>query len=382
MLDEDFPCLFKNFFFFVPNLRFPDEDFECEWKKEKIRSFLKICNGQDQKKVVKPSGKNPIYGTGGIIGWTDEFLYDKPSVCIGRKGTIDKPIYLDIPFWTVDTLFYSKINARYCVPKFVLYLFETIPWKQYDQSTGVPSLTSNVIESIDCYIPNILEQTKLSHFFDLIDKRIETQSKIIEKLESQMKVISDRIFNFAKGTPITLKKLLNERNERTTTNNQHEVLSSTVKGLFLQKDYFNKNIASENNIGYKIVRKNDIIISPQNLWLGNITYNDKFDIGIVSPSYKIFEISDLHNKYYVAYMMRTKRALYSYVCVSEQGASVVRRNLNMELFEELVFTMPDINTQNKIGSFLKKFSDKISLEKAYLDLLKKQKNFLLKNMFI
>ena len=128
-----------------------------------------------------------------------------------------------------------------------------------------------------------------------------------------------------------------KRSERSRTNNQHEVLSSTVKGIFSQREYFSKDIASENNVGYKIIRLHDVVLSPQNLWMGNINYNDRFDIGIVSPSYKVFSIADGYDNQFVAAMLKTYRALYSYMMVSEQGASIVRRNLNMEAFLQLVF---------------------------------------------
>ena len=75
--------------------------------------ILKIQNGKNQKAIETVNGKYKIYGTGGIIGYTNSYLYDKESVGIGRKGTIDKPFYFNEPFWTVDTLFWSKINENY-----------------------------------------------------------------------------------------------------------------------------------------------------------------------------------------------------------------------------------------------------------------------------
>lgn len=93
---------------------------------------------------------------------------------------------------------------------------------------------------------------------------------------------------------LSFKQLLKEINEKTTENNQHEILSSTKEGIFTQKEYFaDRNVASKDNTGYKILRKNQIVLSPQNLWMGNINVNTEFDIGIVSPSYKIYETTDL-----------------------------------------------------------------------------------------
>ena len=94
------------------------------WTKRCLKSILKIKNGTDYKKVENKKGKYGVYGTGGLITHTDNFLIDKPTVCIGRKGTINRPMFFNTPIWTVDTLFYSDIkNAD---PRFVFYLFQTI----------------------------------------------------------------------------------------------------------------------------------------------------------------------------------------------------------------------------------------------------------------
>lgn len=159
----------------------------------------------------------------------------------------------------------------------------------------------------------------------------------LQHKQSLIKGLNNILLYGTGGKSVCLGDILLERSERSRTNNQHEVLSSTVKGIFSQREYFSKDIASENNVGYKIIRLHDVVLSPQNLWMGNINYNDRFEIGIVSPSYKVFSIADGYDNQFVAAMLKTHRALYSYMMVSEQGASIVRRNLNMEAFSQLVF---------------------------------------------
>ena len=181
---------------------------------------------------------------------------------------------------------------------------------------------------------------------------------------------------------VRLCDILTERLEKSKKNNQHEVLSSTIKGIYAQRKYFSKDIASENNVGYKIICLHDIVLSPQNLWMGNINYNNKFDIGIVSPSYKIYKVSPKFDRNFVASMLKTHRALYNYLLVSEQGASVVRRNLNMEAFEQLTFKIPPYELQIKIGctlsSMQKLLENAIAMKQAYDN----QKKYLLQQMFI
>lgn len=179
-----------------------------------------------------------------------------------------------------------------------------------------------------------------------------------------------------------LADILNERNEKSVSNNQYEVLSSTVSGIYSQRNYFNKDIASADNTGYKVIRRGDIVFSPQNLWMGNINYNDRFDIGIVSPSYKVFSINPMFNNSYVASLLKSKKALWEYSLVSEQGASIVRRNLSMEGFMGIAFSVPEREQQNMIGETIATVNQRIEVEKSILNGLNRQKLYYLGQLFI
>ena len=116
--------------------------------------------------------------------------------------------------------------------------------------------------------------------------------------------------------------------------------------------------------------------------MGNINLNDKFDIGIVSPSCKIFTINSNFDKTFITSLLKSHRALYNYMLVSEQGASIVRRNLNLEAFEQLVFKIPSFDKQCKVGNIIKSILKKIEYETQLLKKYEEQKKFLLSNMFI
>ena len=165
----------------VPKLRF--KGYNEEWVEKRIEKVLKIKHGKDKKAIETQDGRYPILATSGEIGRSNTFLWNKPCVLIGRKGTINKPQYMDIPFWTVDTLFYSDVfqenNAKY-----LYYLFNTINWEKYDESTGVPSLSAKTIERIKIKISNnAQEQEKIASFLTLIDKKIEKQKEDEEEME-------------------------------------------------------------------------------------------------------------------------------------------------------------------------------------------------------
>jgi type I restriction enzyme S subunit len=123
---------------------------------KKLGEVLKVRHGKSQHDVVDQNGEIPILGTGGEIGRTKTYLYDKPSVLIGRKGTIDIPQYMDIPFWTIDTLFYTEILTN-AFPKFIFYRFNLIDWYSYNEASGVPSLNAKTIENIEVHLGATVE---------------------------------------------------------------------------------------------------------------------------------------------------------------------------------------------------------------------------------
>ncbi|MEK6766853.1 MAG: restriction endonuclease subunit S, partial [Planctomycetota bacterium] len=118
------------------------------WEVKKLGEILKVRHGKSQKEINDDNGIYPILASGGVIGKANRFLYDKPSVLIGRKGTIDKPQFMNTPFWTVDTLFYTEILENYDA-KFIFYMFNLIDWYSYNEASGVPSLNAKTIEMID-----------------------------------------------------------------------------------------------------------------------------------------------------------------------------------------------------------------------------------------
>lgn len=122
----------------------------------------------------------------------DKCLYDGETTFIGRKGSINKPFYYNGKFWTVDTLFYTH-SFNGITPKFTYCLFQTINWLKYNEASGVPSLSKDTIEKIKIMIPGLEEQNKIAKLMFALDERISTQNKIIDKLQSLIKGIAQKI---------------------------------------------------------------------------------------------------------------------------------------------------------------------------------------------
>ena len=161
------------------------------WRTVKIGELLRIGNGKDYKHLC--IGKIPVYGTGGQMLLVNDYLYDGESVCIGRKGTIDTPMFLKGKFWTVDTLFYTY-DFKDVLPKFCYYLFLQINWKLYNEGTGVPSLSKSTIENIKVKIPSLEQQQKICSILDCYEHKTNNEEQILELYHSEKQYLLRQTF--------------------------------------------------------------------------------------------------------------------------------------------------------------------------------------------
>ena len=384
----------------VPNLRFPE--FQGEWEEATLGNVAMVVGGgTPDTNIQKYWNGNIQWFTPSEIGRDKYVTYslrtiseeglNKSNAKILPTGTILLSSRATVGECSINNVecttnqgFQSLIAKENISNEFLYYLIQTKRKELIRKSCGSTFLeiSANEVKKIKIAIPTHKEQKKIGKLLALLDERIATQNKIIEKYESLIKGLNNILLYGTGGKSVCLRDILLERSERSRTNNQHEVLSSTVKGIFSQREYFSKDIASENNVGYKIIRLNDVVLSPQNLWMGNINYNDRFEIGIVSPSYKVFSIADGYDNQFVAAMLKTHRALYSYMMVSEQGASIVRRNLNMEAFSQLVFKIPSLDKQREIGYAISLLKSQLKTANTLIRAYTSQKQYLLRQMFI
>ena len=173
----------------IPELRFAG--FADDWEERKFADFIDVKSGKDYKHLN--SGPIPVYGTGGYMLSVDRALSDIDAIGIGRKGTIDKPYLLKAPFWTVDTLFYAVPKQNIDL-QFSLSIFKKINWKKFDESTGVPSLSKTVINSVGAFVPSYEEQQKIGSFFKQLDDTIALHQRKLDLLKEQKKGYLQKMF--------------------------------------------------------------------------------------------------------------------------------------------------------------------------------------------
>ncbi|SKA16290.1 restriction endonuclease subunit S [Sediminibacterium ginsengisoli] len=161
------------------------------WQTKKIEDVLKIASGRDCRHLGE--GAIPVFGTGGLMTKVDSFLHDGETVCIGRKGTIDKPMYYKGKIWTVDTLFFTH-SFTDVLPKFLFYAFQSINWKEHNEASGVPSLSKNTIKKISFKIPSEKEQRYVVAALDSISQKNEIEKGILTLYQRQQKYFLDNLF--------------------------------------------------------------------------------------------------------------------------------------------------------------------------------------------
>lgn len=153
----------------------------ANWNKGTLSDLLAVKYGKDHKHLA--DGTIPLYGSGGIMRYVEKSLYDKVSVLIPRKGTLSNVLYVDEPFWSVDTMFYTEISKPYAA-KFIYYFVKSKDLAGMDTGSAVPSMSSEIIHSMELDIPD--DETLIS--FDKclcpLYKQIKINNQECDKLKS------------------------------------------------------------------------------------------------------------------------------------------------------------------------------------------------------
>lgn len=171
----------------------------------KWKELLEIRSGKNQKTVIDPNGQYPIYGSGGIIGYATEYLCPPKTTIVGRKGTINSPIFVNESFWNVDTAF-GLIPSSKLLPKYLYYFCCHFNFTVLDKSTTIPSLAKRDLENIEMNVPPLDEQSRIvahiEELFSELDKAVDTLKTTKEQLAVyRQAVLKDAFSNIAEYIP-------------------------------------------------------------------------------------------------------------------------------------------------------------------------------------
>ncbi|MBR6714940.1 MAG: restriction endonuclease subunit S [Prevotella sp.] len=172
------------------------------WEYKKLGEVATIINGKNQKAVENENGEYPICGSGGIMGYATDYLCPEQTVIVGRKGNINRPIFMEQKFWNVDTAFGIIANNLFLLPKFLFYFCVDFNFGSLNKAVTIPSLVKSDLLKIQIFLPSLSEQQHIVEELDLL-------SSIIEKKKGQLKELDNlaqSIFYEMFGDPITNEK--------------------------------------------------------------------------------------------------------------------------------------------------------------------------------
>mgnify|MGYP002535414901 CR=1 FL=1 len=176
-----------------------------------------------------------------------------------------------------------------------------------------------------------------------------------------------------------LGSLLNETRKKTKVEDEDTLLSCAIDGMYLNSELFS-HFRGSSNIGYLKVKKNDLILSAQNLHLGNCNVNLRFEHGIISPAYKVYELVDCDPLFMQAWVKQDSTKPF-FLKASTEGASVCRKNIVWDELYKQTLPIPKLNEQEKIGRYFDNLDHLVTLHQRKCDETKKLKKFMLQKMF-
>lgn len=336
---------------------------ECKYiAKEKFGTFKKGKLMQNDL-VIKMRGSR----TGNITQFVSE---------VHKTGLINAQMAIIRPDKIQSDFLFVALNSA---------LFQ----RQIDDissGSAQPQLTKRDLERLYIIEPTKEEQQKIASIIFTWDKAIELKGKLIKEKNERKKGLMQKLLTGKLKMPgfdkewqkVKLENLIKEVNEKSIENNQHQVLSVTKHGIVPQNKHFRKQIASENNIGYKVIKKNNLVFSTMNLWMGSLDVLTSYDIGIVSPAYKVFEFYlDRIYPAFAKYFMQSEQMIWLYNVNSEQGASIVRRNLDLKGLLSTSVKIPSINEQKEIANLLLISDKEINILQKEIEELNQQKKGLM-----
>ncbi|WP_363319410.1 restriction endonuclease subunit S [Limosilactobacillus reuteri] len=392
-------------FFSVLSIIFIKVRINVKWEQHKLGEVVSVFDGTHQ---------TPNYKTKGIMFLSVENI----NTLLSNKYISEneyrqrfkiKPQYLDVFMTRIGTI--GKTNVitthkpiAYYVslallrPQniqsfFLSFIIQTSKvqqdiWKRTLQIAFPQKINKDEIGKVTLALPLQKEQIDIEKLLLKLDKLITLQQRKLKQLERlktamlQQLLANQRFpkvrFNDFKDSwkDYRLGEVFDEFSVKSKRENEYKLLSSTTSGMESRSG----RVSGHSNIGYKVIDNGDIVLSPQNLWLGNINLNN-MGKGIVSPSYHTFKIVNA-NPIFVNFQLKTEKMLFEYKMVSVQGASVVRRNLDMDAFKKIVIKIPNEKEQIKIASLFSSISNIINNHQNKLTQLSTLKKYLLQKMFI
>ena len=396
----------------VPKLRFKREDGTeyPDWEETYLNDVCDIIGGGT------PSTQNTDYWNGDIQWFTPAEIgktkyvsksvrtisqagFEKSSARILPVGTIlltSRATLGEMAIATIEcttnqgfqSLIPQRINGEY-----LYYLQPAIKSYCYKKACGstFSEISKGELGKCKIPIPCLEEQQKIADFLSTVDEVIAQSEAEVANLQQQKKAAMQKIFSqevrfkredgtsYPEWENVKFGSLIKEYRDRTSIENEDVLLSSAISGMFLNTELFGHQ-RGKSNIGYLKINYGTLILSAQNLHLGNANVNLRFEHGIISPAYKTYHITNC-NLYFMAQWIKREKTNQFFYNATTVGASQCRRNVDWNALYKQSILIPHLEEQQKIADFLATYDEAISCAKQELDKWKELKKGLLQQMF-
>lgn len=386
----------------VPNLRFPE--FQGEWKEERLADIADLYKGTSISKDQLSDDGEPciLYGElytkyksetiREIISKTNidntKLVRSKANdVIIPCSGETAEDIATARCVLNGNILLGGDLNIiRLHGYDGTFMSYQLNGKRKYDiakvaQGVSVVHLYGEHLKGVKTINPCLTEQKKIASLLTLLDKRIATQNKIIEDLKKLKSAIIEMEYGQMAKSISHIGDFIEQISKRNKDSAIKNVLSvSNSQGFIQQSEQFeNRIVASDDTSNYKIVERNDFAFNPARINVGSIARLTTFERGIVSPMYICFRTKDILFPEYLDYYFESKQFFTE---IQKRLEGSVRQCLSFEGLCNIPFSLPSIEMQQRIGKRLFTLGQKIKMETDLLEQFNKQKQYLLRQMFI
>jgi len=373
----------------VPNLRFPE--FTNEWGNITIKEACsEFQSGKNIKaEMITGQGLYPVYGGNGLRGFTESYNHDGDYILIGRQGALCGNIRK-----VTGKTYVTEHAIAVCASKenettFLQYLFQKMKLGQYSDQSAQPGLAVNKLLRLNINVPSKIEQVKIAKILSLIDERIITQNKIIEKYESLIQAIiyQKKMDGIREGNwqKTELSKVLQERTEKNI--NGYTVCSVSVsQGVINQIEYLGRSFAAKETSHYNVVKYGDIVYtkSPTGDFPYGIVKRSYIKNAVaVSPLYGVYKpINDNIGVFLHFYFMQSNNAFnYLHPLIQKGAKNTINITNDRFLGNSIPFPIAE-DEATYITNALTSIQTKIDMEKSLFRSYEKEKQYLLRQMFI
>ena len=324
---------------------------------------LIIKNGKNQRAVENPDGKYPIYGSGGIMGYADDYICEADTVIVGRKGSINNPIFVEEPFWNVDTAFGLVAKREVLLPRYLYYFCRNYDFERLNKAVTIPSLTKSDLLKIEITLPSLEIQEKIVNKLLKIEEVIQARQQQLQKMDELVKarfveLFGDPVLNQHGWRKVALEvnaTLLNGRAYK-----QDELLDSgkypvlRVGNFFSNRGWYYSDLELDDD---KYCDNGDLLYAwsasfgPQ-IWNG----------GKVIYHYHIWKVlvGEAYNKQFLCKLLE-----YATESLMGDTHGIAMMHLTKSGMEKTEFIVPPIERQERFAAFVEQTDkSKVAVQKA------------------